>query len=839
MRKPGNGRQGPPTQAADATGTPSDKALRHPLSRRRKWLFRCIAVTLVPALFFLALEAGLRVFGYGSPTRFFLKVEGRDAYAANQRFGWQFFPPAIARAPVVLEIPARKAEDTCRIFVLGSSAAMGTPEPAFGFSRMLEAMLSARYPGVKFEVVNAAMTAINSHVVLPIARECCGHQPDLLVVYMGNNEVIGPYGPGTAFAAFSPSLSSIRAGIFLKSTRTGQFLHDLLQRGTARGQVLAEWKGMEMFHDEKARVALDDPRLPRAREHFRANLSGICKAAHAAGAKILLSTVAVNLKDCAPLASLHRSDLAEDEHEPWEKHYQAGMALAAQGKHGEAVAEWRRAAAIDDRFADLHFRLARSLLTLGQADKAREHFPRARDLDALRFRADAQTNEVIRDVASQWADRGACLVDAEQAFAEHQRTQHGVPGREWFYEHVHFNPEGNHLLASTVFRQLAAALPEWVQSRAAEDLSPLSLDECCERTVLTGWDRYQMESDMAGMTERPPFTGQLDYSEQRAWRRNEVSRLRGLYATPAALEDADRRYVAAIRQAPQDLDFRQNLARLLYARGQFDRAIELWRALLDQFPRLAKWRFELGAVYEAAGKNAEAITEYEEAARLNPTLASLVCMAIGNIRLHEKRPEEAEQEFRRSLELDPLRAKACNGLGTALGLQGRSEEAVEYFRRAVELDPGLASAHINLGAMLGSRGDLAAAIKEYRLASEAEPLNLETYHRLFSVLMKQGKTGEAIAEYRRMVREMPDSAEAHFRLGSLLQRTGEFGDAIVEFRTALRLDPAHLKAGHSMGEILEATGQTSAAVQQYRRVLEQHPDSAPTREKLQRLLGRL
>ena len=39
-----------------------------------------------------------------------------------------------------------KPEDTLRIFVLGESAAMGTPEPAFGFSRILERLLQHRYP---------------------------------------------------------------------------------------------------------------------------------------------------------------------------------------------------------------------------------------------------------------------------------------------------------------------------------------------------------------------------------------------------------------------------------------------------------------------------------------------------------------------------------------------------------------------------------------------------------------------------------------------------------------------------------------------------------------------
>ncbi len=176
-----------------------------PLARRRLWLYRCLAATLIPALFFGTLEGGLRLFGYGYPTSFFVPTSGRGTLTTNQRFGWQFFPPAIAREPSVCEFPAVKGQETCRIFILGESAAMGTPEPAFAFGRMLEAMLRDRYPGVRFEVVNAAMTAINSNVVLPIARECIRCQADLLLVYMGNNEVIGPYGPGTVLGATRPA----------------------------------------------------------------------------------------------------------------------------------------------------------------------------------------------------------------------------------------------------------------------------------------------------------------------------------------------------------------------------------------------------------------------------------------------------------------------------------------------------------------------------------------------------------------------------------------------------------------------------------------------------------
>ena len=71
--------------------------------------------------------------------------------------------------PVVCD-SGEKPRKTFRIFVLGESAAMGDPDPAYGFSRYLEVMLRERFPSMKFEVINTGSVAINSHVLLPIAK---------------------------------------------------------------------------------------------------------------------------------------------------------------------------------------------------------------------------------------------------------------------------------------------------------------------------------------------------------------------------------------------------------------------------------------------------------------------------------------------------------------------------------------------------------------------------------------------------------------------------------------------------------------------------------------------
>jgi len=197
---------------------------RRASKRAWRWAFRVAAAVLGPLLFFALVEGGFRVAGYGYDPRFFVERDfgSGKVWTENPKFGWRFFPPKMARTPYATVLPARKEPGEFRVFVLGESAAMGDPETGYGMSRILEAMLRESMPGRKVRVVNAAMTGINSHVMTAIAEDCARMEPDLFVVYAGNNEVIGPYGPGTAFAR-AQSLPLVRLGMRMRTLRFGHF----------------------------------------------------------------------------------------------------------------------------------------------------------------------------------------------------------------------------------------------------------------------------------------------------------------------------------------------------------------------------------------------------------------------------------------------------------------------------------------------------------------------------------------------------------------------------------------------------------------------------------------
>jgi len=407
-------------------------------------------------------------------------------------------------------------------------------------------MLREGYPSMKFEVVNTGSVAINSHVLLPIAQGLAKQRPDLFIIYSGNNEVVGPYGPGTALTSSGMSLPVIRGSIFVRSTRMGQLL-------TKVGTEKREWTGMEMFLDKQVRAT--SPLMKYAYANFERNLRDTVEAARRSGARVIVSTVATNLKDCAPFGSLHREDLASRDLQSWTALVQQGSELESARSYDEAVKAYQAASKIDNQYAELEFRIAHAKWMLGDYAGAKENFLRARDLDTLRFRADSRINDINRAVAT--SSSGAELVDAEKIFADAQESPNGIVGSELVYEHVHMTPLGNYLLARAMFLQVASKIA-LEAGRPSRPGGVLSEAECEQLLAFTGHDRARITTEMLQRLQRPPFTNQINHSEQ-------VLRLTLKVEGPSeSPDDTASQYEWAIRKNPDDRVLHYNYGLFLF-----------------------------------------------------------------------------------------------------------------------------------------------------------------------------------------------------------------------------------------------------------------------------------
>ncbi|MEC7149883.1 MAG: tetratricopeptide repeat protein [Pseudomonadota bacterium] len=495
------------------------------MSNTRNTLFTIITVVVIPLLFFVLVEFALGLMGVGTHYQYFnqIDIDGEAFYQENPDFADQFYPPSLNVGPLQNTFAAERSDDRLRVFVLGGSAAMGFPHKNHGVDRLLAAQLRSLFPNRDVEVVNTAMTSVNSHVVYQVAQTLPFESADVAVILMGNNEVVGPYGPGTFNQNFLSSLSAIRALQALKRTRLWQLLDSSLaevQSSDAKADL--EWQGMQMFVDNG--VAEDDPRMSAVYEHFEGNLRDIVDTLHAKGMHVVLSTVPVNLRQSAPFLSIGRDDLSASDEAKLAALRERAEAQALNGRWREAQDLWQQAIALDAGHADSHFQLATSLENLGEFALARSHYERALDLDGLRFRADTRINAIIERVARGYDSSNVSFVNSSKGFDRASAPY--APGWDLLVEHVHYDFSGNAVLARILARAIARHLSPTTPPKL------LKTEEVAARIGFPNHETIENLKNLQGMAKQPPFPGQSNYQDYLAFLATELSSVTGEVGEP-------------------------------------------------------------------------------------------------------------------------------------------------------------------------------------------------------------------------------------------------------------------------------------------------------------------
>ena len=286
------------------------------------------------------------------------------------------------------------------------------------------------------------------------------------------------------------------------------------------------------------------------------------------------------------------------------------------------------------------------------------------------------------------------------------------------------------------------------------------------------------------------------------------------------------------------------------------------------------------------GKPAQALAEIDAALVERPSdpllynLRGLAMLGLG-------RRGDAEDCFRKLIQLDPNSSAGYTNLAVLLTEKGQQGEAAKLFGEALRRNSRDFTALLGLGAALSSSGDYSHAVSYFRRAWEVKPGDFQSGYEYAFALGKLNRPLEAekvlaglrppsdptesakyfallgsLAAARRdwaaasqryskayqfapnsfeiysaMVtaslqiqenRSLPDpppnlSSQQHFELGLVFASERAYARATSEFREALRIDPSNYSAAFDLIISYKGAGQIEDAIKMCKAVLENKP----------------
>lgn len=182
---------------------------------------------------------------------------------------------------------------------------------------------------------------------------------------------------------------------------------------------------------------------------------------------------------------------------------------------------------------------------------------------------------------------------------------------------------------------------------------------------------------------------------------------------------------------------------------------------------------------------------------------------LGDLLLSQGNAAGAIPHFQAAFKANPASIVAATELGVALFTASRLEEAEQQFKAALAIDPAYTDARFDLASVEAARGLWEAAITEFQQVLKERPDDSKTRQHLGEAMYLWGDAfaqssnfDQALLRYRAAIEYRPPDAEVHTKIALMLARLGRLPEAQSELEAALKINPNFQPARQMLQDVL-------------------------------------
>ncbi|MHA4809666.1 hypothetical protein ACX0G9_16250 [Flavitalea flava] len=679
--------------------------IRHPSKKRALFfkglLFRGISL-LIPILVLGLLELSLRFFHYGQDLGLFIESPADKNFlvlnpAASKKY---FSDQEIAPTGNLELFRKKKEENTLRIFVLGESTTIGYPYFHNGsFHRWLQYRLMHTFPDRQFEIINLSLTAVNSYTVLGFAREVTGYQPDAILIYTGHNEYYGALGVGSTqnIGGSTAVITFIMALRQLRLTQLITHTYEAILRTFGSSRSKSGMRRMELMVGDQ-QISYGSKLFDRGIEQFRSNMEETLQILTSRHIPVFISNLVSNEKDLPPFISIQADSLGSPR---FAQNYASGRKAFEKEDWAGAYGFFLAANQAYPAHALCNFYLGRLAFRLGDSTGAKTWFSRARDLDALRFRAPDSLNTIISTLCHKYA--GAELVDTRTAFEA--RSPGHITGDELILEHVHPNLAGYALLSDVFYE----AMKQRGLFRIGKE-KEMSYQELLQTMPITEVDSLTGAYKIASLKKGWPFKNEKN-TDEKIPGRNPEAPVPAADFLPGVRQEEKLANKLAFSKLPW-LDAMNELYAYYIQERDLVKAKKVLEGLVLEYPLEESYYEKTANICGELRDNEQAAFYFKKAFSLSPSFDMARYLFV--IYLKMDRPDEAipyldyairnnvsglnlapvkqfAQEIgqsKKNLEKDTANLAILNQIAVKYIMMGNKEAGLKYAGKILEMEPG-------------------------------------------------------------------------------------------------------------------------------------------------------